>query len=93
MKTHHYCQKKDIKEFVDYYDDLYYKRVKEAKKLFEQTNAAGLIIGEVCTGDVINYGSDSKPVLGTPIIDYQLWNKKDWIASPGGLGVRKVPKK
>ena len=60
----------------------------KAEKLFDKTNGCGMIIGEIVTGDV----ATNDGLLGVPVLDFKLWPETEWIKSPGGLGVRHMPK-
>lgn len=62
-------------------------RKKKAKILFYKTNGKALIIGEIRTGNVIEVNGET----GVEILSYTLWNQKDWIDSPGGLGLHTMP--
>ena len=48
-----------------------------------------MIIVEIVIGDVATYDG----LLGVPVMDFKLWPETEWIESPGGLGVRHMPKK
>lgn len=63
------------------------KACKKAKTLFEKTNANGMIIGEVLTGDAREFDGD----FGVDILEYKLWPEAEWVTSPGGLSVRYMP--
>ena len=63
------------------------KACSKAEKLFEKTNGNAMIIGEVETGDEAEFAGD----FGVPILSFKLWPESEWIASPGGLGVRYMP--
>ena len=63
------------------------KACSKAEKLFEKTNGNAMIIGEVETGDEAEFAGD----FGVPILSFKLWPESEWVASPGGLGVRYMP--
>ena len=63
------------------------KSCKKARNLFAKTNANGMIIGEVLTGDAGEFDGD----FGVDILEFKLWPESDWVASPGGLGLRYMP--
>ena len=63
------------------------KSCKKARNLFAKTNANGMIIGEVLTGDAGEFDGD----FGVDILEFKLWPESDWVVSPGGLGLRYMP--
>ena len=63
------------------------KACSKAEKLFEKTNGNAMIVGEVETGDEAEFAGD----FGVPILSFKLWPESEWVASPGGLGVRYMP--
>lgn len=63
------------------------KNCKKAERLFSKGNTNGMIIGEVLTGDAVEFDGD----FGVHILEYKLWPENEWVKSPGGLGVRYMP--
>ena len=68
--------------------ELFQKNRAKAERLFKKTNGSGMIIGEIVTGEACDYDGD----LAVPILKFKLWPEAKWIASPGGLGLRFMPK-
>lgn len=71
---------KDLMDGID-------KDIAEARAFFHETNGCGMIIGEIETEEAFSFPGCS----GVGVKSFRIWDKKDWIVSPGGLGVRKMP--
>ena len=68
------------------------KQKNEYKNLISDKSMAGMIVGQVEFGESENF-SDEKdnPDFGIFIESFILWPRSEWIISPGGLGIRKIP--
>jgi len=75
--------RKAHKELMDDIDE----DIAAARELFHETNGCGLIIGEIETEDEFSFPGCS----GVGVKSWKLWERSEWIPSPGGLGVRKMP--
>ena len=67
--------------------ETFQKACRKAKALFGKTNGSGMIIGEVETGDAMEFDGD----FGVHILNFKLWPESEWMKSPGGLGIRYMP--
>lgn len=59
-----------------------------AVSLSPRTPESGKIIGQVTFGKMCGRG----PTKKLPVLSYELWPEEDWVSSPGGLGLRPMPR-
>lgn len=64
---------------------------KVLNNLCGQTRGGGIIIGEIKTGEASECTTEGMQGLGVPVLSSMLWPRSEWIASPGGLGCRRMP--
>lgn len=53
-----------------------------------RTPESGRIIGQVTFGKMCGRGGTKK----LPVLSYELWPEEDWVSSPGGQGLRPMPR-
>lgn len=80
----------EAKLFRPYFEgeeEKFEKALEKAKRILRKGTANGMVIGEVETGEVSAIAGE----LGVSILKAKLWPEKEWVKSPGGLGIRYMP--